>query len=94
MNKTRKKLVKNAFRISKKRGETVVRLRVPGGHLEARHLAVIQSIAGKFGNGTVHLTTRQGFEIPGVKLADMQEVKILLAEIKSELNHLLREKRE
>ncbi len=25
---------------------------------------------------------------------DMQEVKILLAEIKSELNHLLREKRE
>lgn len=70
-----KKLIKNAFRISKVRGETAIRIRVPGGHLAARYLDVIKDLAEKFGNGTVHLTTRQGYEIPGIKLADIDKVK-------------------
>lgn len=76
-----KKLIKNAFRISKVRGETAIRIRVPGGHLAARHLGVIKDLAEKFGNGTVHLTTRQGYEIPGVKLADLDQVKQFMAEM-------------
>ncbi len=74
-----KKMVKNAFRVSKRRGETSARLRVPGGHLKAKHLEVIKDLAEKFGDGTVHLTSRQGFEIPGIKLTDMEEVKLMMA---------------
>ena len=74
-----KSLIKNAFRISKVRGETAVRLRVPGGHMQAKYLSLIQELAEKFGNGTVHLTTRQGYEIPGIKLTDQDEVKRRMA---------------
>ncbi len=65
---------KNAFRITKTRGETALRIRVPGGHLQAKHLAVIQHIAENFGNGSVHITIRQGYEIPGIQLKDMPAV--------------------
>ncbi|MBW7991833.1 MAG: sulfite reductase subunit C [Planctomycetes bacterium] len=80
-----KALVKNAFRISKVRNETAVRLRVPGGHLEAKYLKVIQGLAEKFGNGTVHLTTRQGYEIPGIKLAQLKEVRSYMAGMIAEI---------
>ncbi len=76
-----KKLVKNAFRVSKRRGETTARLRVPGGHLDAKHLEVIKDLAERFGDGTVHLTSRQGFEIPGIALTEMNNVKLLMAEM-------------
>lgn len=74
-----KKIIKNAFRISKVRGESAIRIRVPGGHLEARHLGTIEELAKKFGNGTVHMTIRQGYEIPGIKLADLDEIKTYMA---------------
>ncbi len=59
-----KELKKNAFRVTKHRGLTASRVRVPGGYLEARFLSMIQNIADTYGNGTVHITSRQGFEIP------------------------------
>lgn len=65
---------KNAFRITKVRGITALRIRVPGGHLEAKHLSLIQEIADTYGNGTVHLTTRQGFELPGIKMEKIPEI--------------------
>lgn len=74
-----KAIVRNACRITSKRGLTCLRIRVPGGHLEAHHLAAIQRIAEKCGDGTVHMTTRQGFEIPGIPFARLDEVKALLA---------------
>ena len=80
-----KKIIKNAFRISKVRGETAIRLRIPGGHLEARHLEVIRRLAEEYGNGAVHLTTRQGYEIPGVKLSDMDKVKKFMADMICEI---------
>ena len=40
-----KKLKKNAFRVTKERGLTASRVRVPGGHLDARYLSMIQEIA-------------------------------------------------
>ncbi len=76
-----KAIMKNAFRISKVRNESAIRIRVPGGNLSARHLNVIRELAEKFGNGTVHLTTRQGYEIPGVKLADMDAINCHIADM-------------
>lgn len=74
-----KKIIRNAFRISKARGESAIRLRVPGGHMQACYLKVIQELAEKFGNGTVHLTTRQGYEVPGVRLSDLDKIKDYMA---------------
>ncbi|EOU1911910.1 sulfite reductase subunit C [Clostridium perfringens] len=69
-----KKLKKNAFRVTKRRGYTASRIRVPGGHLDAKLLLNIQEIADTYGDGTVHITTRQGFEIPGIDMKDIPEV--------------------
>jgi anaerobic sulfite reductase subunit C len=66
-----KALKKNAFRITKERGKTAIRIRVPGGHLEAKHFAILQKVAEEYGNGTVHITIRQGFEIPGIDMKDI-----------------------
>lgn len=76
-----KKLKKNAFRITKKRGLTASRVRVPGGHLKAEFLGLIQEIADKYGDGTIHLTTRQGFEIPGIDMKHIPEVNVMLQPI-------------
>lgn len=69
-----KKLKKNAFRVSKERGIGASRIRVPGGYLNAEVLGMVQEIAQVYGNGYVHLTTRQGFEIEGIRLEDMDEI--------------------
>jgi anaerobic sulfite reductase subunit C len=69
-----KVLTKNAYRITSKRGKTCVRIRVPGGHIAAHHLTTVQEVADRFGNGQVHLTTRQGFEIPGIPFERVEEV--------------------
>lgn len=75
-----KVLIRNAFRITRDRDLTCLRVRVPGGHLAARWLPLIQRIAEQFGNGTVHLTTRQGFEIPGIPFDRTDDVRKVLAE--------------
>ncbi|MFA7231001.1 MAG: sulfite reductase subunit C [Victivallaceae bacterium] len=69
-----KKLKKNAYRITKIRDKTALRIRVPGGHLETKFLSLIQEIAEKYGNGTAHLTTRQGFELPGIDFDKIPEI--------------------
>ena len=81
-----KALKKNAFRVTKVRGITASRIRVPGGHLKTEYMAMIQGIADAFGNGTVHITSRQGFEIPGIRFEDMPEVNQRLQPIIEGLN--------
>ena len=76
-----KKAKKNAYRIGKIRGEGASRIRVPGGYLKAEVLGMVQEISEKYGNGIVHLTTRQGFEIEGIKLKDMPEINAMLQPI-------------
>lgn len=71
-------LKKNAFRITKERNKTAVRIRIPGGELKAKYLETIQYVAETFGNGTVHITTRQGFEIPGIGFEKMAEVNAVI----------------
>ena len=69
-----KKLKKNAFRVTKERGIGASRIRVPGGYLNAEVLSTIQEIAQEYGNGFIHLTTRQGIEIEGIRFEDMDEI--------------------
>jgi anaerobic sulfite reductase subunit C len=73
-----KVLKKNAFRVTKERGKTAIRVRVPGGHMEVKYLAILQEVAERYGNGTLHITTRQGFELPGIDMKDMAEVNKLI----------------
>lgn len=78
MDTNTKKLKKNAFRVTKVRGETASRIRIPGGHLDAKYLAKIQEIAVTYGNGTIHITSRQGLELPGIPFEKMPEVNAAL----------------
>jgi dissimilatory sulfite reductase (desulfoviridin) alpha/beta subunit len=57
-----------------------MRLKVVGGNLTAQQLESIAKIAEKYGNGYVHLTSRQGVEIPFIKLADIDAVNQALAD--------------
>jgi dissimilatory sulfite reductase (desulfoviridin) alpha/beta subunit len=52
-----------------------LRLKVVGGNLTAWQLRTIAEISQKYGDGHVHLTSRQGVEIPFIKLADTEAVK-------------------
>ncbi len=74
MSYNRKVVQKNAYRITKTRDKTCLRIRVPGGHLETKYFDIIKQIADNFGNGSVHMTTRQGFEIPDIPLEKMDEI--------------------
>lgn len=68
------KLKKNAFRYSKVRGETASRIRIPGGVIDAASLAKVVEIAEKYGTGVIDITNRQGIEIPGISLNDVDKV--------------------
>ncbi|MDF2501014.1 MAG: asrC 1 [Anaerosporomusa subterranea] len=81
-----KELKKNAFRVTKERNKTAVRIRVPGGHLDAQYLNVIKDVAEQYGNGTLHITTRQGFEIPGIDMESMPAVNHMIQSLIVGLN--------
>jgi len=55
-----------------------VRLRVVGGRLEAAHLKLVGDLAERFGDGHVHLTTRQGVEIPHVPFENLAPLQAAL----------------
>ena len=78
-----KELKKNAWRITKNSDKTALRIRVPGGHLETKYFGIIQEIADRYGNGSVHITTRQGFEIPDIPLKKeiVDEINAMIAPI-------------
>ena len=76
-----KKLKKNAFRYSKVRGETASRIRIPGGVINAGSMARIAEVAEKYGNGTIFVTNRQGVELPGIALEDMDAVNKMIQSI-------------
>jgi anaerobic sulfite reductase subunit C len=73
--------MKNAFRVTKTRGKTAIRIRVPGGHLDVKYFDLMKEIAETYGNGTVHITTRQGFEIPDLDMDKIPEINKLLQPI-------------
>lgn len=73
-------LKKGGFMRQKQKNNFSLRLRVVGGNLTAAQLAKIAQVAEKFGDGHVHLTSRQSVEIPFIKLDDIEDVKNTLAE--------------
>ena len=44
-------------------------------------MGLIQEVADKYGDGTVHITTRQGFEILGIDMKDIPKVNAMLQPI-------------
>jgi sulfite reductase (ferredoxin) len=56
----------------------MIRTRVPGGMLSPSQYLAEDALAGKYGNGTLRITTRQGFQHHGVLKGDL---KATIAEI-------------
>lgn len=73
-------LKKGGFMRQKQKNNFSLRLAVVGGTLTAKNLKKIAEVAEQYGEGYVHLTSRQGVEIPFIKLEDIDTVKEALAE--------------
>ena len=73
------KLKKGGFMRQKQKGCFSMRLQIVGGYVTAENLRTIQAVADKYGEGYVHLTSRQGIEIPFIHFEDIEEVKEELA---------------
>ena len=56
-------LKKGGFMRQKQKNNFSLRIRVVGGHLDAKQLAKVAEVSEKYGEGYVHLTSRQGVEI-------------------------------
>jgi dissimilatory sulfite reductase (desulfoviridin) alpha/beta subunit len=68
------------FMRQKQKDTFSLRLRVVGGTVTAQQLQTITAVAEKYGHGYIHLTSRQGVEIPFIKLEDIDAVKADLAQ--------------
>ncbi|MBD5142424.1 MAG: 4Fe-4S binding protein [Ruminococcus sp.] len=75
-----KLLKQTGFMQQKQKNHFSVRIHITGGYVTANQLAKIAEIADKFGNGYVHLTSRQSIEIPFVKLEQIEAFKQALAD--------------
>lgn len=62
-----------------------LRLRIIGGFVSSEQLLKLSEIADRYGKGHVHLTTRQGVEIPSVNFKDFEKVKKELAEVELQM---------
>jgi sulfite reductase (ferredoxin) len=49
----------------------MVRSRIPGGVLNAEQYLIEDELAGRYANGTLRITTRQGFQLHGVLKGDL-----------------------
>ena len=72
-------LKKGGFMRQKQKNNFSLRLACVGGTLTSENLKKIAEVAEKFGDGYVHLTSRQGVEIPFIKLNDIDDVTADLA---------------
>lgn len=72
-------LKKGGFMRQKQKGYFSLRLQVVGGNLTAENIKTVSEVAEKYGHGYVHMTSRQGIEIPFIKFEDIEEVKAELA---------------
>jgi dissimilatory sulfite reductase (desulfoviridin) alpha/beta subunit len=68
------------FMRQKQKDTFSLRLRVVGGTVTAEQLVAIKQVADQYGKGYIHLTSRQGIEIPFIQLKDIDAVKEELAQ--------------
>ncbi|MFH1063368.1 MAG: hypothetical protein V1747_10885 [Candidatus Omnitrophota bacterium] len=71
-------LKKRGFLKSRAEGEYVLRTRMPAGNYSSSHLKILSNIADTYGRGFVHLTVRQGIEIPHIKYEDIDNVEFIV----------------
>lgn len=87
MNRTQEidyeELKKGGYIVQRDAQHFTVRLRVPGGNLTFHQLITLGKIANKYGQGRVHLTTRQGVQIPYVEYEKLGEITEELKEIRT-----------
>ncbi len=69
-----KKLKANGFLPQVQKDVFSMRVRVLGGTVTTKQLATISAIADKYGHGYIHMTSRQGVEIPFIKLEDIDAI--------------------
>ncbi len=74
-------LKKGGFMRQHQKDNFSLRLKIVAGRVRADQLPRLAEVANKYGKGYVHLTTRQGIEIPFIKLEDIDAVKQELAEV-------------
>lgn len=74
-------LKRGGFMRQRQKNYFSLRLRVIGGRITAEQLPKLAEVAGKYGKGYIHLTTRQGIEIPFVHLDNVEEIKAELAKV-------------
>ncbi|NPV92794.1 MAG: 4Fe-4S binding protein [Firmicutes bacterium] len=60
--------------MQRQKGKLLIRLRSIGGNLDSSQLREMAELAEKYGKGYVHITTRQGVEIPWIKQGDCEAV--------------------
>ena len=72
-------LKKGGFMRQKQKGCFSLRIAVVGGNLTAENIKTVAEVAEKYGHGYVHMTSRQGIEIPFIKVEDINVVKEELA---------------
>ena len=82
--KTDVQLKKRCFLPQRQGGYYSVRLKVVGGQVLSDHLHKIAEISSKYGDGYIHLTSRQSIEIPFIKYEDIDafEQEIITAGLK------------
>ena len=68
-------LKRRGFLRQKQDGFFVLRAKMPHGVYGAENLSKIGGIAAGYGKGIVHATTRQGLEVPFIKLEDIERVE-------------------
>src|SRR5262249_35312871 len=51
----------------------MVRCRIPGGRLTAEQYLTVDDLAGRYANGTLRFTSRQGIQLHGVLKRDLKE---------------------
>lgn len=73
-------LKKGGFMRQKQKGYFSLRLGVVGGQVTSGQLAAVINVADTYGKGYIHLTSRQGIEIPFINIRDIDAVKEALAE--------------
>jgi len=68
-------LKKRGILRAKKDGYFTLRTRMPAGNYNSEHLLKLSGIAQKYGKGALHVTTRQGIEIPHIKFEDIEKAE-------------------
>ena len=74
-------LKKGGFMKQSQKDYFALRLKVVAGKIGAQQLPKISEVAQKYGKGYIHLTTRQGIEIPFIHLDNIEAVKAELATV-------------